>query len=502
MKKVLNRIILIFPAILFKILWYLVLLTIVKDYIPLFVQILSIISVILVLYIVCKREESSYKIIWLILILVFPIFGAWLYLQAGNKSATKHISKKIEKSKKSLPIIKTQKKVLKSLQDDNLRLSQTLSYISNDSGFPITNSAKTKYFSLGEEMFEDMLLELEKAEKFIFLEYFIIEEGKFFNAIIDILEQKVKDGVDVRLIYDDFGSITTYSYKNLRKLKDKGIKCLLFNPLIFIKAHLNNRDHRKMLIIDNKVVYSGGINLADEYINVKEKHGHWKDIGFKLSGTAVKNYTYMFIELWNAFSNKKINTSILENTCKDKANDNAYILSYYDSPVDEKSLSNNLYIELLNDTKKSITFYTPYLILSDSLMDAFIRTAKRGVDIKIIIPGIPDKKIVYRITRSYCKELIKYGIKIYEYTPGFLHAKACLSDDEIGVIGTVNLDYRSLFLHFECNSIFYKDPILKDLKKDFTETMKLCKRLELKDFNNKIINRIVDAILRLFAPLC
>lgn len=502
MKRIVNRLILILPAILLQLLWYLFLITIMKNYITLFTEILSILSVILVIYIVSKRDESSYKILWLLIILVFPIFGAWIYLRCGNKRASTKLSRKIEQSSKGLKILETSDFLINELKKDNMRFAQTLEYVSTEASFPIVYNEQAKYFKLGEEMYEDMLIELKNAKKFVFLEYFIIEEGIFLNSIIDILEQKANDGVDVRIIYDDLGSITTYSYKNSKKLNDKGIKCIAFNPLIFIKASLNNRNHRKMLIIDNEVVYSGGINIADEYINIKEKYGHWKDTGFKLTGDAVNNYTFMFIQFWNAFSLKKLDTSILKSQFVTQKQRDGYVLSYYDSPSNLESISNNLYMELLSQATNYIWFYTPYLVIGDSLVESFIRAAKRGVDVRIMVPGIPDKKIVYRITRSYYKNLMDAGVKIYEYEPGFLHAKACIMDDVVGTIGTVNLDYRSLFLHYECNSVFYKADILKELKRDYEETIKKCKLVEKKDINNKIIHRIINAILRIFAPLC
>ena len=388
------------------------------------------------------------------------------------------------------------------LKQENLRLYQTFKAINKYTKFPIYKAENIKYYKLGDEMFLDILEELKKAQKYIFLEYFIIEPGIFLNSIIDILEQKVKDGVDVRLIYDDFGSLPTFSQKNVYQLKTRGIKCISFNPLFFIKGTLNNRDHRKILIIDGNVAFSGGINLADEYINKKKKYGHWKDIGFKLTGTPVKSYNYMFIEFWNAFSNEKIDSNIINKCLSERKNENGYIISYYDSPAYKEHISNNLYIDLLSQAINYAWFYTPYLIIGDFLMDALIKAAERGVDVRIFIPGIPDKKIVYRLSKSYYAPLLKAGIKIFEYTPGFIHAKACLIDDNIGTIGTVNLDYRSLFLHFECNSLFYKSSILDELKIDMIETQKKCKEVKEKDIKKGYFHRVFDAILRIFAPLC
>ena len=290
-------------------------------------------------------------------------------------------------------------------------------------------------------------------------------------------------------------------HKNVKVLKSKGIKCIAFNPLFFIRGALNNRDHRKILVIDGNVAFSGGINLADEYINKINKYGHWKDIGFKITGESVKSYNYMFIEFWNAISNDKILLNVIDDTKKSQ-NEDGYILSYYDSPAYKEPISNNLYIDLLSQAVDYAWFYTPYLILGDFLKEAIIKAAERGVDVRIFVPGIPDKKIVYRLSKSYYYPLIKAGVKIYEYTPGFLHAKACLIDDKVGTIGTVNLDYRSLFLHFECNSVFYKSSVLKCLKNDFVETKRKCKEIKEENINKKFLHRTLDAILRIFAPLC
>ena len=352
-------------------------------------------------------------------------------------------------------------------------------------------------------MFADMLSAIKKAEKFIFVEYFIIEEGLMWNTMVELLEEKAKSGVTVKVLYDDFGSLTTYSGKEVKKLWAMGIECVPFNPLIFIKGTLNYRDHRKMLIIDNKVVFSGGINLADEYINKKVKYGHWKDIGFKLEGKAVANYTAMFMQFWNAFAATPLGNDILISNDSAEDMQDGYVLSYYDSPLKSKAASNELFIELLSQAKDRAWFYTPYLILGDRLLDAFTRASSRGVDVRIIMPGIPDKKIVYRISRSFYTVLLKAGVRIFEYTPGFVHAKASIIDDEVCTIGTVNLDYRSLFLHFENNSLFYKSSIHTALEKDYLETEEKCQEVILgESFKTSFFRWLVDGVLRIIAPLC
>lgn len=465
--------------------------------------IFDILKVFSIIYIIHKPINPSYKLTWIVLIAVLPVLGIVMFLLFGNVGIPKMLKKTFIKNKElSQKFLNYKKEDYMILKEMDIYKYKQACFLTNVSDYPLYRSNNIEYLDIGEKYLEKLLIDLKKAEKYIFLEYFIIEPGIFLNSIIDILEQKVKDGVDVRLIYDDFGSLPTFSQKNVYQLKTRGIKCISFNPLFFIKGTLNNRDHRKILIIDGNVAFSGGINLADEYINKKKKYGHWKDIGFKLTGTPVKSYNYMFIEFWNAFSNEKIDSNIINECLSERKNENGYIISYYDSPAYKEHISNNLYIDLLSQAINYAWFYTPYLIIGDFLMDALIKAAERGVDVRIFIPGIPDKKIVYRLSKSYYAPLLKAGIKIFEYTPGFIHAKACLIDDNIGTIGTVNLDYRSLFLHFECNSLFYKSSILDELKIDMIETQKKCKEVKEKDIKKGYFHRVFDAILRIFAPLC
>lgn len=327
-----------------------------------------------------------------------------------------------------------------------------------------------------------------------------------WEAMVDVMEQKVQEGVDIRVLYDDIGSIGTFSARNRASLLKKGIKCEKFNPLIVLSGALNNRDHRKIMVVDGVVAFSGGINLADEYINEEHPFGHWKDIGFKITGDAIRSYAYMFIEFWNASSLNKITEALVgddfaKTRVSGETDFDGYVLPYYDSPGRTEAASNNVFIDLLGQAKDYMWFYTPYLLLGDGLRDAFVRAAQRGVDVRIVMPGIPDKKIVYRMSRSYYRDLLKAGVKIYEYSPGFVHAKACLADDCVGSIGTVNLDYRSLYLHYECNALFYNASILADLKEDFEASMKVSRERTLQDEKKGLLYRIINGTLRIFAPL-
>ena len=503
MKKVLGRILIVLPAVILQVLWYLLVLGLLNNLFHEYFWdalniVLSVLAVVFVTGLIAKRDESSYKLLWVMVIVAMPILGTLLYFFLGNKSTGKRLKKKLERATATLPKLRDQAHI-EEIQGDDLRLGQTLSHISQVTGFPIVKNGTSKYYSFGEEMFQDMCRDLQAAQDHIYVEYFIIQSGKFWDTLADIMAQKVKEGVDVRVMYDDLGSIGTFSVTDVLELKKKGIKCIPFNPFLFIKSQLNNRDHRKIMVIDGEIAYSGGINLADEYINEKHPYGRWKDIGFRITGAGVKSFSYMFMEFWNAFSGDKICPKEIDTS--DKETGSGYILPYYDSPMGDEHISNELFVEILSAATSYAWFYTPYLMLGDALLDAFIRAAKRGVDVRIIMPGIPDKKLVYRLSRSYYPELLKEGVKIYEYTPGFVHAKAFLADDKIAGIGTVNLDYRSLFLHFECNAIFYKSDMIPELKRDFLDTQRECVEKTVADTKKGLLHKLGDNLLRVIAPL-
>lgn len=517
MKKILGRILIVLPAVALQAVWYVLIFTVLSEWLggyltDIITVVFTVLAVVFTLYLVTKREESSYKLLWVIAILSLPILGAMLYLTLGNQKTGSKLKKKLKASSKELlesSFTEDKEKgksqndvIISKIKEDDLRIGQTLEHLGASTHFPVVPNGTSKYYPLGEDMFADMQEDLKKAEKYVYIEYFIIQSGKFWDTIVDILAEKARKGVDVRVMYDDLGSIGTYSGKDIKYLNSKGIKCIAFNPFLFIKSQLNNRDHRKIMVIDGKVAYSGGVNLADEYINEIAKFGKWKDIGFRLTGPAVRSYTYMFAEFWDAFSNVNIPSELLLESSYDVAEgNNGYVLPFYDSPMRPEPASNVLFTEVLSMATDYVWFYTPYLMLGDALFDAFMRAAKRGVDVRIIMPGIPDKKMVYRLSRSYYEDLLKAGVKIYEYTPGFVHAKAFIMDDKVCGIGTVNLDYRSLFLHFECSSIFYKADIIQDLKNDFLESQSESRERFSDDIKRGIFHRLFDSILRVAAPL-
>ncbi len=562
MRKILNRILIVIPAVALQVLWLLLLTKWLAPYSALIASLLSIVAVFLVLFIVIKRDESTYKLLWLLVILTAPLAGALLYLCFGNKRTARPLRRRLESVRESndpkpLPIGETP-------FDGEKRMEQTLRWLEEKTQYPLYRVEGVRYYPLGDDMFPDMLADLRDAKHTIFVEYFIVEPGHMWNSIVEVLEAKLRQGVDVRVMYDDLGCFSTFDFGNARELQEMGIPCVPFNPLLALKGTANYRDHRKMLIVDNEIAYSGGVNLADCYINLERRYGHWKDIGFRLTGEPVRAFTHMFLTFWNAFGRVQdyeglpmpevlageavhaagrlgTATAVRPGTatvarpmaagCEvavpaaplagaaiagrpasaaagrtppavPSRETDGYVLSYYDSPLNHEATSNRLYIDLLSQSTEYAWFFTPYLMLADDLMDAMLAAASRGVDVRIIMPGIPDKKLVFRMSRSFYQVLLNGGVKIYEYTPGFVHAKGSLFDDRVATIGTVNLDYRSLFLHFENNSLFYRSSVILEIKTDFLATQEKCVEIKPYDARQYSYRWAVDGLLRIFAPLC
>ncbi len=499
MRKLMLRVLAAVPPVALQTLWLLVLLKWLAPWAAVVNFVLSVLVLLFVLYLISKQEEPTYKVLWLLVILTFPLPGALLYLLFGGKRSARSLRARLDKvdqeqlaSPGSLPL------------EADPRLRQTFGYLQQLTGGEVHPNTGAKFYPLGDAMFPDLLKALEQAQHYIFLEYFIVDHGVFWDSVVDILQRKASQGVDVRVLYDDLGSISTYTAKDAWQLQHSGIRCVAFNPLVFVKGTLNYRDHRKMTIIDGRVAFTGGVNMADEYINRVEKYGHWKDFGLRLEGAAAHSYTRMFAQFWNAFSNDPIPQALLQSPDLpvDTAPD-GYVLSYGDSPLADTAASNELYIELLSQAREYAYFFTPYLMLGDSLLEAFVRAARRGVDVRIIMPGVPDKKLVFRMSHSFYPILLKAGVKIYEYTPGFVHAKGCVVDDRVGTVGTVNLDYRSLFLHFENNALFWNASLLGEIKADFLATQRQCRTMQLGgNVPTGFVHWLVDGVLRIVSPLC
>ncbi len=517
MKKILGRVLIVLPAVAIQVFWFILILgglgsirRFLGDWLVTVVNVIfEVIAFLIVLYIISKRDESAYRLLWTIVVILFPILGSILYLVLGNKKTGRRLDAKIRRAAADLGRNEfyIENNAINEVYNEDPRLMQSVSFLCENAKFPMLHNESVKYYPFGELCFKDMCEDLKKAQSYIYMEYFILQRGVFLDTLTDIMAKKVEEGVDVRIIYDDLGSIGTYSIKDVKELRAKGIKIEPFNPFLFIRTQLNNRTHRKMMIIDGEIAYSGGINVADEYINEIHPFGVWKDLGFRMTGKAVESYRFMFMEFWNSLElEEKIVPKPIPAPNERKLvatpdTTDGYIIPYYDSPERDDHSSNLMYVELLSQAKDYVWFFTPYLMLGDALFDAFIFAAKRGVDVRLITPGISDSKFVHRISRGYYLDLLKAGVKIYEYTPGFVHAKAFVVDDKIAGVGTVNLDYRSLFLHYECNSMFYKSSMINEVKSDFLKTQEECELKTVESMTFGKFHRLIDGILRVFAPL-
>lgn len=477
-----------------------------REYLLYFYIASLVIGCILVIYILNGKSNPSYKIAWIVPILILPIFGGIFYLIYGGNKLSKREKKKMKtqniKMKSSLI---QDYDVLERLGKKNEHAKNQSSYILNYAHCPIYENTYNEYLSPGEVKFEKLVEELKKAKHFIFLEYFIIEEGVMWNTILDILKEKVKNGVDVRVIYDDVGCVMKLPYKYADELEKYGIKCRVFNPFIPVFTNrLNNRDHRKITVIDGYVGFIGGINLADEYINAYEKYGHWKDAAILIKGDAVFNLTVMFLSMWDFINNTDddyLNYKPEKYTNK-KYIGRGYIQPFDDSPLVNEPIGETVYLNLINKAKKYIYINTPYLIIDNEMATALKIAAKSGIDVRIVTPHIPDKWFVHAVTKSYYHSFIKDGIKIYEYTPGFMHSKTFVVDDEYAVVGSINLDFRSLYLHFECGVWLYNTDSVLKVRDDFIKTLEKCQKVSLKECEDiKWPVKFGRLILRLFSPL-
>lgn len=493
-----------------------------NDYFAFFYVGSILVSLVVVLAILNNRSNPVYKIAWIIPILIFPIFGGLFYIFFGvGKLSERRRHSMNSITEKTKEICQPRQEIIDEIEAQNEDAAFQSRYIQNYSCFPPYKQTFSEYLPIGELKFERLKEELKKAQRFIFLEYFIIEEGIMWNSILEILTAKVKQGVDVRVIYDDFGCLVTLPYNYQQQLEEMGIKCYVFNPVVpILTSRINSRDHRKITVIDGRVAFTGGINLADEYINAIQKFGHWKDAAIMIKGEAVWSLTVMFLTMWSYLSGKyeDINQFKIRDTSQDnhpdqdnhldqenhpdKDRNDGYIQPFADSPIDDEPVGETIYFNLINKSRKYVYITTPYLILNNEMITALLTAAKGGVDVRIITPHISDKWYVHIVTHSYYRILIEGGVKIYEYAPGFIHSKTLVADDEYGIVGTINMDYRSLFLHFECGIWIYKSKSIQDMKGDFLNTLKECHKVTIREIKKtKWYKALVGSILRVFAPL-
>lgn len=498
-----SRLIFFVLLIIFQLMLFGSLYIFMSEKIPYFITFQTVFSMGMVFYLFRCDMDSTAKLTWLSIITLFPVPGTfllWYTHQGFGQKATRAITTRlINETKDKLP----QNNDI--LADSDVRNSGTADlhkYLSRTGCFPVYGNTEVTYFPLGEDKFKAMLEELEKAEKFIFMEYFIIEEGYMWGKILSVLRRKAQQGVDIRVMYDGMCEISNLSFDYSQRLEKLGIKSRAFSPIMpFISTHYNYRDHRKILVIDGKVAFNGGVNLADEYINMKERFGHWKDTAVMLRGDAVQSFTLMFLQMWNIPVKAPEWDRYLDIPAHDIRSE-GYVMPYADCPLDDDKVGESVYMDILNRAKDHVHIMTPYLILDGELETALKFAAERGIDVKIILPGIPDKKAAYALAKTHYKTLLKSGVKIYEYTPGFVHAKVCVADGEKAVIGTINFDYRSLYHHYECATYMYKTACIGAIEEDFANTLEKCREVTVESIKNeKLYYKVVGSIMKIIAPL-
>ena len=459
-----------------------------------------------------KKLVKEEFLIWAIVSgsfgLIFGSLFALFYLFVETQPGTRAIDRRLKEIiKETEPMLRQRPEVMERLYRESRGTARLAYYMNRYGGYPIWENTSAQYFPLGDDMYPVLLEELRKAERYIFMEYFIVEKGEMWDSILEILKEKAAAGVEVRFMYDGMCSLTLMPYGYPKQLEKYGIHCKMFSPVRpVLSSYQNNRDHRKICVIDGWTGFTGGINLADEYINQRKRFGHWKDTAVMLKGEGVWNMTAMFLYMWGIVTRTDTSLDfgnyVPHRWHPNEFPGNGYVQPFCDSPLDDEIVGENVYLNIINRAKNYVYICTPYLIIDNEMMTALCLAAKSGVDVRIMTPGIPDKKMVFLLTQSYYKQLLEAGVKIYEYQPGFLHAKSFVCDDKVGVVGTINLDYRSLYLHFEDGVWMYKNDVILDIRDDFTETLEYCDPIDLAFCQKRnIVVRAIQNVLRVFAPL-
>lgn len=461
-------------------------------------------SLLVVLWVVNSRSNTGYKIAWIILILVFPVMGGILYLLFGGGRLTPQMRRGLQEVREQMVATLRRDFHAEEMEEAaGVAAANQARYLEKYAHCPVYPDTKTDYYPLGDDVLGPMLQALESAKRYIFLEYFIIDRGEFWDSILEILKKKAREGLDVRVIYDDIGSMYTLPAHYDEELRRYGIGCVDFNRFVPVMSTLmNNRDHRKICAVDGTVAFTGGINLADEYINRRVKFGHWKDCAIRLEGPAAWSMAVMFLTLWGFATGQREDLEAFRPKDTPRFPGSGWVQPYTDCPWDGEPVGETVYLNLIGKAKRYLYITTPYLILDEAMNTALVAAAKSGVDVRIMTPHIPDKKIIFQVTRAHYEPLLRGGVKIYEYTPGFVHGKSFAVDDRFGTVGSVNLDYRSLFLHFENGVLLTDGPAVEEIKRDFLKTLEKCRPYTLSDWREVGLPlRILRSLLRVFAPL-
>jgi len=462
-----------------------------------------LLSLAVALVVVNKPGNPAAKITWILLIMLAPVFAVPFYFYVETDLGHRLSRRRLEEiAVQTAPYTPPKPEALRRLRERDPGLAGLAAYLERSGGGDLYENSGVKYLPIGEAAMEEILAQLEKAESFIFLEYFIVEEGYMWGRILSVLERKVLEGVEVRVMYDGTCAVGKLPYQYPKQLEKLGIRCKMYAPLRpLVSTHYNNRDHRKILVVDGRVAFTGGVNLADEYINRKVLHGHWKDTAVRITGEAVRSFTLMFLQMWNVSERGEEDYARYLDASA-PADGAGWVMPYGDSPFRKENLGEMVYMDILNRATEYVHIMTPYLIIDHEMFIALTFAAKRGVDVKLIVPSQPDKRAVFAVTKSYYRELIEGGVQIYEYTPGFVHAKSFVSDGDTAVVGSINLDYRSLYLHFESAALFYDMPAVGAAEEDFQQTLAKCRHMTVEDCRrDRAGRRLLGWILRPLAPL-
>ncbi|MCI8478439.1 MAG: cardiolipin synthase [Oscillospiraceae bacterium] len=473
-----------------------------EELLPHFLGGTALFTVIMVLYLLNSRLDPTAKITWLIVIMLLPVFGALLYWYTwsdiGHRAVKARLSQLTDQCRDSIP---QAQETVDTLTVEAPGAAALARYIRRNGCYPVYQNTAVTFFPLGEKKWEELLRQLEGARHFIFLEYFIIDEGLMWGKILAVLAKKAAEGVDVRVMYDGTCEFSTLPRDYPKRLKKLGISCKVFAPVTpFVSTHYNYRDHRKILVIDGHTAFNGGVNLADEYINQKEKFGHWKDTAVMLQGEAVKSFTLMFLQMWGIDEKQPEFDRFLSYPAHSQEKAKGYVIPYGDCPLDGMRMGERVYMDLLNRAQRYVHIMSPYLILDGEMETALKFAAERGVEVRLILPGIPDREPPYALAKTHYPSLLASGVQIFEYTPGFVHAKVFVCDDREAVVGTINLDYRSLYHHFECATYLYQADCIPAIAADFEATLKQCRQVTAQ-MREKWPRRLMGFVLKAVAPL-
>ena len=462
-----------------------------------------IFTVFMVLYLLNSSMDPTAKITWLVVVMLLPVSGALLFLYTQKNIGHRALQKRYaELNTETSHTLQQSEKTEQALKQADRGVAALASYVRSSGCYPVYEHTAVTYFPLGEDKFREMLVQLKQAKRFIFLEYFIVDEGEMWGKILQILAQKVKEGVEVRMLYDGTCELSTLPHDYPKRLQELGIKCKMFAPIKpFVSTHYNYRDHRKILVIDGEIAFNGGVNLADEYINAFEKHGHWKDTAVMVKGEAARSFTRMFLHMWY-LDEKTPDFDTFLNVPIAPQPANGFVMPYGDCPLDKDKVGEQVYIDMLNRAQDYVHIMTPYLILDGELENGLKYAAERGVDVRIILPGVPDKNIPFALALTHYRSLLESGVKIYEYTPGFVHAKVFVCDSREAVVGTINLDYRSLYHHFECATYLWGVDCISQIENDFEQTQHKCREVTLDQLAKEPFKRrVLGFIAKVAAPL-